>query len=91
MRILLLAGAALALSACGGANDTQAEDGNSAGTENMIMDTNTALDPAMNGAANMALDPAMNGMGNGADPATQNMVQQDLNTNDPDTNLANGL
>lgn len=25
------------------------------------------------------------------DPATQNMTQQDMNTNAPDTNLANGM
>lgn len=36
----------------------------------------------MNGAAtgNMAVDPA-----------TQNMIRQDMNTNAPDTNLANGM
>jgi hypothetical protein len=25
------------------------------------------------------------------DPATQNMIEKDMNTNAPDTNLANGL
>ncbi len=25
------------------------------------------------------------------DPATQNMIQQDVNSNAPDTNLANGM
>ncbi len=46
--------------------------------------TTTTMDAnMMNGAttdSNMAVDPA-----------TQNMIQQDMNTNTPDTNLANGM
>jgi len=91
MRILLIVGATLALAACGGGGDTQANDGNMA-AENTMMDQNMALDPMMNGTGNLAMDPAMNGAaGNGMNPATQNMIQQDMNTNEPDTNLANGM
>jgi hypothetical protein len=85
MRILLLAaaGAALTLSACGGGdraeenNSAMADDANMMATDNMMMDAN-----AMNGTtdANMATDPA-----------TQNMIEQDMNTNTPDANLANGM
>lgn len=88
MRTFLIAGAALALSACGGGgSETQSSDANMTATNDMMMDQNMAMDPAMNGG-NMAMDPMMNGM----DPAMQNnMIQQDMNTNSPDTNLANGL
>jgi len=37
------------------------------------------------------MDPMMNGTANTLDPATQNMIKQDMNTNSPDTNLANGM
>jgi hypothetical protein len=94
MRILLLAGVAL-LSACGG-GETNTSDANTMGTDNMLMDGNMMMD------GNMAMDPnmSMNGMdmngaamgANGAmDANTQNMMAQDMNTNAPDTNLANGL
>jgi hypothetical protein len=90
MRVLLLAaGAALTLSACGGGeqsetNNAVAVDANAMGVDanmmaadNMMMDQNAT----MNGATgNMAVDPA-----------TQNMMMNDMNTNDPDTNLANGM
>ena len=91
MRVFLIVSAALALSACGGSRDSEAADeANMAASDNMMMDQNMAMDPMMNG--NMAMDPMMNGTANGAvDPATQNLMQQDMNTNSPDTNLANGL
>lgn len=79
--LLVAAAAALTLAACGGDRDeadtNAAADANMAATDNMMMDHNM-----MNGAmdANMAHDPA-----------TQNLIEQDLNTNAPDTNLANGL
>ena len=88
MRAILIIGATLALCACGG--EREAEDANLA-ADNMMMDQNLALDPMMNADANMAADPMMNGTTNALDPATQNMIQQDMNTNDPDTNLANGM
>jgi hypothetical protein len=50
-----------------------------------MMDPNMTMDAnAMNGAGTMG--------GNGSmDANTQNMMQRDATTNDPDTNLANGL
>lgn len=87
MRVLFLAaGAALTLSACGGGEqseantaDMMANDANMMAADNMIMDQNMTMNgTAMDG--NMATDPA-----------TQNMMMQDMNTNAPDTNLANGI
>jgi hypothetical protein len=90
MRAIILAGAAvLTLSACGGGG-SEANDANAMGTANTM-----AIDPMMD--PNMTMDAnAMNGAGmtgtNGAmDANTQNMMQRDATTNDPDTNLANGL
>lgn len=88
MRAFLVIGAALALGACGG--DREADEANMA-ADNMMVDENMAMDSMMNADANMAMDPMMNGTTNGLDPTTQNMIEQDMNTNDPDTNLANGL
>ncbi len=96
MRKLIIVGAALALSACGGGGDTSSEANMAASDNmmmdpNMMMDQNMAMDPAMSDP-NMMMDPMANGAANGAmDPATQNMIQQDMNTNSPDTNLANGM
>ena len=89
MRAFLVIGAALALGACGG-GDREADEANMA-ADNMMVDENMAMDPMMNADANMAMDPMMNGTTNGLDPTTQNMIEQDMNTNDADTNLANGL
>jgi hypothetical protein len=98
MRIFLISGAVLALSACGSGNDTQANGANMTTTDNMTrdqnitMDQNMAMDPMMNGAGNMGMDPMMNGTANGTmNSTTENMMQQDMNSNDPDTNLANGM
>ena len=74
---LLISCAALGLAACG--RDDHAEDANMADT-NLMMEENVALDGGLNADANMAVDPA-----------TQNLVNQDLATNDADANLANGL
>lgn len=74
---LLISCAALGLAAC--SRDDGAEDANMADA-NMMMEENIALDGGMNADANMAVDPA-----------TQNMVNQDLTTNDADANLANGM
>ena len=97
MRITLIIGAALAVSACGSnGGNTTASDANLAISGNMAMDPmmngtgNMAMDPMMNGG-NMAMDPMMNGTASTLDPATQNMIKQDINTNSPDTNLANGM
>ncbi len=74
---LLISCAALGLAACG--RDDGAEDANMADA-NMMMEENMALDGGMKADANMAVDPA-----------TQNMVNQDLTTNEADANLANGM
>lgn len=98
MRMMIIAGAALALSACGGGS--QSTDANA--SANMAMDQNLAADPMMNGTGNMAMDPMMNGGNMTADTgltpsdnraidATENLIEKDRNTNAPDTNLANGL
>ena len=76
---LLISCAALGLAACGDAND--AGEANMADA-NMMMEENVALDGGLNADANLAM---------GADPATQNLVNQDMATNDADANLANGL
>lgn len=88
MRMTLLAAAALALTACGsGGGDTAANDSNALGTDNLLMDENLMLDPnaSINGTST-AVDA------NGSlDSNTQNLMEKDAATNDPDTNLANGL
>lgn len=79
MRVILMAAGLAALAACGSGGNTDSAD-NALTADNMLLDTNMVLDPAMN------LD------GNGAvDGETQNMIATDMNTNDPDTHLANGL
>ena len=75
---LLISCAALGLAACG---DNDADEANMADA-NMMMEENVALDGGLNADANLAME---------ADPATQNLVNQDLATNDADANLANGL
>jgi hypothetical protein len=95
MRVILLAGLALATAACGG-GETEATDANTMATDNMMMDPNMMMDTNVMMDANGAMTGgAMNGagtMGNGAmDANTQNMMMKDATTNDPDTNLANGM
>jgi hypothetical protein len=95
MRVILLAGLALATAACGG-GETEATDANTMATDNMMMDPNMMMDTNVMMDANGAMTGgAMNGagtMGNGAiDATTQNMIMKDATTNDPDTNLANGM
>lgn len=92
MRMMILAGAVLALSACGG-GETETNTANTMGAENMMgdpmMDPNMTTD--MNGAmgANMSGDMGANGA---MESGTANaMMAVDANTNSPDTNLANGL
>lgn len=96
MRALFLAGVVLTLSACGGDRaTTNTTTTNMTATDNMSMGQGGMTDPAMNGAGGMS--GTMNGsMGtmNGSmpiDPTTANMIRQDMNTNSPDTNLANGM
>jgi hypothetical protein len=86
MRIIALAGLALALSACGGNDSSSADEANALGADNLMMDDNLMLDAnaSMNGAGGMDANASTNA-------STENMMQKDAATNDPDTNLANGL
>ena len=84
--IALAATMALALSACGGTSDSTGNEANALGTDNMLMDENLMMDPNASAGGAMPVDA-----NNSADPATQNMMAKDARTNDPDTNLANGL
>jgi hypothetical protein len=92
MRALILAaGAALTLAACGGGETTNSE-ANAMAADNLSMDANMTMDANMMDA-NM-MDMNMGGMD--ANMSTnmsteQNMMSQDMNTNAPDTNLANGM
>jgi hypothetical protein len=85
MRRLFLAGALLAVAACSGGGNNDAN--NAAATDNLMMDQNMTADMnAMVGTdANGA---AVNGA---VDANTANLMQQDANTHDHDTNLANGI
>ncbi|MEA3009574.1 MAG: hypothetical protein QOJ91_1266 [Sphingomonadales bacterium] len=77
---------ALSLSACGGGNKS-ADDANALGADNMMTDdSNLMMDS--NSAVNQAMDAQANGSVNAS---TANMMVKDATTNDADTNLANGL
>ena len=82
--IFLFAGAALALSACGSGGE--GEEANTLVVNDMTMDDSATANAMLNGD--------LNGMTIGnetMDANTQNAVEQDLTTNDADTNLVNGL
>lgn len=79
---LLVAGAALTLSACGGGGESETN----LAVENLAVENLVVNDPAMD--ANMAANMATN---MSDDPATQNAIANDLTTNTPDANLANGM
>ena len=81
--IILIAGSMLALAACGSNN----EESNTLAVNNLVVEdlSNGSDTMTMNGDMN-AMD--MNAM-NGSD--TANAMATDMNTNDPDTNLANGM
>ena len=81
--IIVVAGAMLALSACGSNN----EEANTLAVNNLVVEdlSNGSDTMMMNGDMN-AMD--MNSM-NSAE--TANALATDMNTNDPDTNLANGM
>ena len=85
MRRLLLAGAVLAISACSGGNNNDAN--NVAATDNLMMDQNMTADMNL-GTTDQVNAAAANGS---IDANAQGAMQQDLNTHDHDTNLANGL
>jgi hypothetical protein len=83
--MIALASVALALSACGGNNDA-ASDANALATDNMLIDENLLLDAntSINGATGTDANASVNA-------STENLMVKDATTNDPDTNLANGL
>ncbi|HYI40368.1 MAG TPA: hypothetical protein VE053_08625 [Allosphingosinicella sp.] len=85
MRIIIaLAGTALALSACGSGDRTT--EANTMATDNLVIEDNLMMEPdaTMNGTAGMDANASTNA-------STENMMMKDATTNDPDTNLANGL
>jgi len=88
MRIVALAALALALSACGGGNQSGADEANALTDDNLMMDDNNLMldaNASMNGAGGMDANASTNA-------ATEaNLMQKDAVTNDADTNLANGL
>ena len=100
MRLMILAaGAAFTLTACGG-NKTQNDAANmSADTNMMGSDSNGTMDSNMSTDANMMGANAMDANASGGadanmatNAATENaMKQKDMNTHDPDTNLKNGM
>ena len=85
MRMIALAGLALALAACGG-GDNAADEANVLAADNMLMDENLLLDSnaSMNGLGGMDANASTHA-------ATENLMMKDATTNDADTNLANGL
>ncbi len=89
MRKMVLAGMALAISACsggGGENVQQANDMNAMSGDNMMMS-----DPNMMMDQNMSMNATAPGANTAVDANTQNLMMQDATSNDADTNLANGL
>jgi hypothetical protein len=83
--------AVLTLAACGGG---ETPTNNMAADNNIMTDNATAMDPAMMNdtmdanamGANMTMDANM-----AADANVANAMAKDATTNDPDTNLANGM
>jgi hypothetical protein len=91
MRKILLAGLVLGLSACGG-GEKSAEEANMMGADNMALDQNMTMDQNMTLDQNGSMNGMMNMDGNATmDANTHNMMMKDATTNDPDTNLANGV
>ena len=86
--LVLVAGAALTLSACNNANDANEVD--TLAVNNLIVDGD-----AMTADANAMVDPAtglpMDANAMATDNSLNAAEQKDLTTNDADTNLANGL
>lgn len=98
MRIILLAGLALAVTACGGGSDKANTSGantttTTTTTNEMSMDQGMGMNQGMGMDQNGAMGTGMTNMGGNMsmDANTQNMMKQDMKTNDPDTNLANGM
>ena len=89
MRKFWLAGAVLAISACSGGGNN---DANTAAADNLAVDQNMTADQNMIGDPNMAMDQVNAAEANGSvDANTAAAMKQDANTHDHDTNLANGM
>lgn len=82
--LILVAGAALTVSACGGREAEEANSVDTLAVNNLVVDENTL------GGATTDLNVAVNGTGE-LDSNTANAVAEDLTTNSPDANLANGM
>jgi hypothetical protein len=93
--LILVAGAALSLAACGGNSETANSEANTMAADNMMMDQNMTMDANMTGGMAGNMDANMTGGMDGnmaTNMATENnMMAQDMNTNAPDTNIANGM
>jgi GTP cyclohydrolase III len=83
-KILIISGAALAVAACGSNNDSNQLD--TLAVNNLVVD-----DGMMNAGTTDINTMTTDDLNNMSAADTQNAVQQDLNTNDRDANLANGL
>ena len=81
---IFAAGAALTLAACGGGG-TEANEANSTDLEvnNLVVNDPAALGMDANLDANLDANATL-------DASTENAVAEDLTTNAPDANLANG-
>jgi len=77
--MILLAGAALSLSACGGGAEDEAANVDTLQVNNLVVD-NATVGTDMNMDANMSMNSD-----------THNAMMNDLTQNDADTNLANGM
>lgn len=88
--VLMISCAALALGACGKSDNSAANaDMNAMATDNMMMDQNMT-DQNMMVDGNAAMPGGMDG-NMATNSSTENAMMKDMNTNDPDTNLANGM
>ena len=81
--LIFVAGAALSLAACSRTSETTNSEANMMAANNMMMDQNLSMDANTTGGmdGNMATNMA----------TENNMMAQDMNTNAPDTNIANGM
>ena len=84
--LILVAGAAMALSACGGGGNSEQNEVDTLSANNLVVEDSAGMNALSNGTADANAIAAMNGQ----DPATQNAMMNDLTSNDADTNLANG-
>ena len=78
--------AALTLAACGGDNQANQTAGENAAMDNLAVSDPAAMNAMNTMDANMAMDANMT-----MDANTHNAMMNDMKTNDPDTNLANGM